>query len=37
MEKAGGGSTGPAVGLERGKDKRNYPGPQVEAENDEDH
>jgi hypothetical protein len=37
MDKDGGGSIGPVVGLGRGKDKRIYPGPQAEVENDEDH
>jgi hypothetical protein len=37
MEKYGGGSIGPVVGLGRGEDKRNYPGPQAVAEDDADH
>jgi hypothetical protein len=37
MEKAGGGSKGLALGLGRGRDKHSYPGPQVEAGNDEYH
>jgi hypothetical protein len=37
MDKAGGGSTGPAVGPGGGKYKHIYLGPQAEEENDEDH
>jgi hypothetical protein len=37
MDKAGRGSIGPAVGPGRRKDKRNYPGPQAEAEDNVDH
>jgi len=33
MEKYGGGSTGPTLGLGRGKDKRIYPKPQAKEEN----
>jgi hypothetical protein len=34
MEEARGGSTGPVVGPRRGEDKRSYPRPQAEAEDD---
>jgi hypothetical protein len=37
MDEAGAGSTGPTVGSTRGEDKRNYPGPQLEAKDDSDH
>jgi hypothetical protein len=37
MDKVRGRSTGPLLGLGLGKDKRNYPGSQVEEENDEDY
>jgi hypothetical protein len=37
MDKIGGGSIGPTLGLGRGKYKHNYPGPQAEAENNEYH
>jgi hypothetical protein len=37
LDEAGRGSTGPAVGPGRRKDKCNYPGPQAEAEDNVDH
>jgi hypothetical protein len=37
MDKAGRGSIVPPVGLGRGEDKCNYPGPQAHAEEDVDY